>query len=448
MRARPSSAVCRRARYWPRALLREAPEIFEIPPWPLGWILVGALMLLAGKSLVTAGLAHLDPVVAVQGRVLAPASAVVVQPRETGVIKAVHARDGEAVRQNDVLLRIASPATSASIDRLHRERREASLAMLRLAAQLTGDPRALSAPADAEPELVERARWLLATRLQAEQARTVSLRHGIARDRARRAGIAAEFARGEALVSQIGRHIVVEQELVKRGLVSDARLDKVRTGFASAIRRQAELAGRIAELDQRIATWTEKLGGAAFEFDARTRAEHAAAAERFESATRALAQKNRELRDLRAPTDGIVQGVAALGTGNVVAAAQPLLRILPVDADIEVEARVPRRDIRWFVEGQRVTLRLATLETQGHVAGEVASIARDSVDDSRDGPVYAVRIRLARRSLSNEDFASTLAARGEASVVADIQFGARGIFDLVLHALLRQRFGGEVPAAG
>lgn len=184
MRARASDAMRRRARHWPRSLLRDVPDIFEVPPWPLGWIALAAILLLAAKSLLTAGLARLDLLTTTQARVLLPEIAVSARPIERDLIGDVRVREGQAVRRGDVLLRIAPGATAQAIADLQRERSEASMDVQRRDALLSGDPRALRAPADADPALVERTRFLLAKQIQARQAHLGSLRAGIARDAA------------------------------------------------------------------------------------------------------------------------------------------------------------------------------------------------------------------------------------------------------------------------
>lgn len=360
MRARASDAMRRRARHWPRALLRDVPDIFEVPPWPLGWIALAAVLLLAAKSLLTAGLAQLDLRTTTPARVLAPEIAVSAGPIERGVIGDVRVREGQAVRQGDVLLRLAPSTTAQAISRLRRERSEASMDLRRLEALLSGDPRALRAPADADPALVERARFLLARQIQARQAHLRSLRAGLARDAA---------------------------------------------GFR-----------------------------------ARALAERAEATRRFEAASRSLALKRRELQDLSAPADGFVQGASALAIGSPVAGAQALLRIVPADAEFEIEARVPSRNLRWMVEGQRIRLRLAPFEAGdlSRIDGEVAWIAGEAIHDARLGSVYLVRIRIAKQSLSDPARVSALATRKETHLSADIQLDARSMFDWLTQILLRR----------
>lgn len=381
MRAQASDEMRRTVRHWPRALFRDAPEIFEIPPWPLGWILLGAFVLVAGKSFVVAELGKLDLEIGIHGRILAPPSLAEIRSFESGVIGAVLVREGQAVRRGDALLEVASPATAARIDRLVRDRREASLDLLRLAAQLRDDPRALNAPPDADPELVERARWKLASELASEW---------------------------------------------------HARPVRVGAPKGKTVRIHAEGAG--------IAAPSGTLIGAGTKFVSRTRVEHAKAAERIESIDRKLAQAYRTLRVLRAPVDGIVRGVEALADGNAIAAAQTLMTILPADADIEIETRLTTRDMRWIVAGQRIVLQILPANSgyKMQVDGEITWVARDPVADARLGWVHPVRIRIARQSLSDPN----IAPRMETPINGDIRLGPLSMIDWLMRSLSRERLVG------
>jgi hypothetical protein len=152
----------------------------------------------------------------------------------------------------------------------------------------------------------------------------------------------------------------------------------------------------------------------------------------------------RERRDVRAPMDGLVHRVPALAEGDLIAARQPLMRILPADAEIEFEARLSSRSVRWIVEGQWIALRLApsTRESPVNVEGEVTWVGREAVNDAHAGPIFPVRIRIASQSLADRHLAFALAARAEKRITADIQLGAQSVIDLVTYGLLYKPMNG------
>jgi len=447
MRAHASDAIRRRARHWPRAFLRDTHEIFEVPPWPLGWIAVAAILLLAVNSLVTAELGQLDLVTTTQARVLPSAVTVSALPLEGGVIGDVRVHEGQSVLRGDILLHVASNETARAIARLQVERSDAAMDLRRLDTLLSGDPRELHAPADTEPALVERARFRLAEQILAEQARVRSLRSGVARDIARRVEIESAIASTRGSLAQLNRRMAVEERLVERNLVSEVRLHRVRSEVADALHARAELARRLSEADARIASAGRMLKVAAAEFRARTLAERAKATQRFDAASRALALKRRELQALSAPADGYVQGASALAIGSAVNGAQPVLRILPADASIEIEAQVPGRTLRWMVEGQRVRLRLAPFEGGDvlKVDGEVARIGGEAVHEAPLGSVYSARFRIARQSLADPALVAALAARTETPLTVDIQLDARSLLDWLMQTS-PLRLSGALPA--
>jgi len=439
MRA-PSDAIRGRARHWPRALLRDVPEIFEVPQWQLGWITVAAVLLLAAKSLVTTGVGELDLVTATRARVLSPAITVRGLPNEPGVIGAVRVREGQAVRSGEVLLRIASTAAAETITRLERERSEALMDMRRMDALLAGDPRLLRAPAETDPALVERARSLLATQMQARQARVGALRASIARDAARRAEIASDIANMQVVLAKWNRRIAVEEALAERKFVSAARLARIRGELDGGYRGHLALERQLAEADTRIASAEAILKRAAPEFRAQAFAQRARAAQRLEAASRSLALRRSELKELSAPADGFVHGVSALAIGRPVTGAEALLQILPADGEFEIEAGMPSRILRWMVEGQRVRLLLAPSESgdASKVDGEITWIAREAVHEARLGLVYPVRVRIASLSLSDPSRVSALAADTGTRLSVEIRLDARSMLDWLMQTWRRR----------
>ena len=125
--------------------------------------------------------------------------------------------------------------------------------------------------------------------------------------------------------------------------------------------------------------------------------------------------RHSEYQRLRAPVSGTVQQLAVNTVGGVVQPAQALMVIVPDDAQPVVEAYILNKDIGFIRVGQpvRVKLEAFPFTAYGVVPGVVETISRDAIDLSQgngsqragndktaqQGLVYAVRIRLERRTI-------------------------------------------------
>jgi hemolysin D len=125
--------------------------------------------------------------------------------------------------------------------------------------------------------------------------------------------------------------------------------------------------------------------------------------------------RRREYQQLRAPVSGTVQQLTINTIGGVVQPAQPILVIVPDDAQAVVEAHILNKDIGFIKVGQpvRVKLEAFPFTDYGIVPGVVETISRDAIDlnqsgapqrdekgrPAQQGLVYAARIRLDKRTI-------------------------------------------------
>src|SRR5438874_7043823 len=80
------------------AFLPAALEIVETPPSPIGRAIAVTIALLFCLALAWACWGEVDIVAAAPGKIVPSGQTKIVQPFETGVVRAVHVRDGQTVR--------------------------------------------------------------------------------------------------------------------------------------------------------------------------------------------------------------------------------------------------------------------------------------------------------------------------------------------------------------
>ena len=124
------------------------------------------------------------------GKIIPSGRTKVIQPFETGVVRAIHVQDGQAVKAGDVLIELDPTMNAAERDHLQSDLLAAQLDVARLRAALAGgdDPLAdFTPPADADPALIEMQRQLLLNQVDraARQARRARPPAGAEGSRAR-----------------------------------------------------------------------------------------------------------------------------------------------------------------------------------------------------------------------------------------------------------------------
>ena len=136
------------------AFLPAALEIVEMPPSPIGRAIGASIILLFGAALAWSWWGTIDIVASATGKIVPSGRTKVIQPFETGVIRAIRVDDGQAVKAGDLLIELDPTVNAAERDHLRNDLLAERLNIARLRAALAGgdDPLAdFTPPADADP---------------------------------------------------------------------------------------------------------------------------------------------------------------------------------------------------------------------------------------------------------------------------------------------------------
>ena len=176
----------------------------------------------------------------------------------------------------------------------------------------------------------------------------------------------AAFLDAQQALAELERERDVYFRELDQKIAERAALDTERQRIV-AERRSAAL-DRISQIDARLATLLE---------------EKSTAERRLSAAT------------LRAPASGIVDQLSVFTIGGIADAGAELMRIVPTDADIEIEATFSNQDIGFMRVDQSANIGLHAYPSErfGFLEGEVSDIAADSTEISTDQWGFVVRIQ-------------------------------------------------------
>jgi multidrug efflux pump subunit AcrA (membrane-fusion protein) len=122
------------------AFLPAALEITETPPSPVGRAIGASIIGVFCVALVWASLGSVDIVATAAGKIVPGGRTKLIQPFETGVVRAIHVRDGQTVKAGDVLIELDPTMIEADQERQKSDLVAANLDVARLRAALTDDP--------------------------------------------------------------------------------------------------------------------------------------------------------------------------------------------------------------------------------------------------------------------------------------------------------------------
>lgn len=400
--------------------LPAALEIMEKPPSPgLRWLLLGicALFVVAlGWSLI----GKVDVIATASGKVIPSGNVKVIQPVELGSVRAIHVRNGQHVEAGQLLVELDSTLAGADEAAANARLLTSDLQTARnmaLIGHVSGGPTRFVAPSGTPPDVVRAQQQYVATTIAEYDGERAGLVQRRAQHQADLASAEAEIAKLERTLPLVDQQIAARQQLTEKGYFSRLKLleyqqlrvehiQNLEVQRANAARAKAQIAEIDANLLQLRGTFGRTALAQVVEGQDKSRVGR-------QEVTKSA--RHSEYQRLRAPVAGTVQQLAVNTVGGVVQPAQPLMVIVPDDAQPVVEAYILNKDIGFIRVGQHVRVKLEAFPFTefGVVPGVVETISRDAIDlnqssgSQRNGNgkgaqqelVYAVRIRLERRTI-------------------------------------------------
>ncbi len=373
------------------------------------WVVAGATL----SAIAVMGLYPVDKVVTVPGKVVAGVPNIVVQPLDTAIVQQISVHEGQIVHAGDRLATLdptfaAADATAsdaqvaslrAEVDRLEAESEDRPY---------SGDG---SQPSQIQAMIYAQRHAEMQAKLENYAQRIAGLNVKLEQSSTDINSYVEQFR-----VAQTKENMRRELEHLQVGsrlntLDADAQRAEVQRALQAAVAARksarAELDGMIAERDAHTVQFKTEVSQQLAEQGRRL-------ADAEDQARKASLR--RRLTVLLADRDAIVLNVAKVSVGSVVQSGDELIKLVPADAPLQIEASIPGREAGFVHAGNHAVIKFATLPytTYGYATGTLRMVSADSFDAPRTGSE-----RLARPTLSQPEPDSANAFyRGTVSVDA------------------------------
>lgn len=390
---------------------------------------------------IWANFSMLDEVTRGEGKIIPSSDVQALQSLDPGIAEEFLVQEGDVVERGQVLVRLRNIEASSDLEanRVRFLGLQASIARLQAEA---ANKDTLEFPQEVRDEapqsVIEELNAFRANKLQMKgQTRVLEeqlnqreqeldelttrindLQDVIRLQRQERGMIAPLVARGSAPrmeLLQLDRALK-ERQTELNGLTTSkprilsaieeakARLAEVKQ--AAAADAQTELASRMVELNE----IRERLSGL---------------------------QERKVRKEIRSPVSGTVQELTVNTVGGVVRAGEDLIKIVPKDDQLIVEARVQPSDRAFIYPGQQAVIKLTAYDFSiyGGLRGELISISADTIEDDKGNSFYRVRLRTYEKELKRKGEILPIIPGMVASV--DILTGQKSVMQYLLKPFIK-----------
>ena len=368
------------------AFLPAALEITDTPPSPVGRAIVWAVIAVFSLALLWACLGKVDIVATAPGKIIPSGRTKIIQPFETGVVRAIHVRDGQRVKAGDPLIDLDPTINAAEKNHLKADLLAAELDIARLKAELSSPADPLSTyapPKEAAPALLTAQRHYLLTQAEERRAKIAAPDRQKAQKEAEAATTKATIAKLEATIPLLTQKADVHRALIGQQLVTKLAYFETEGKLVEEEHELEVQHHHLLEAEAAIAAITETRNHTASEFERQLDAD-LAEAERKAAGLREDIKKADEktaLQHLAAPVDGVVQQLSMHTIGGIVTPAQQLLVVVPLDSELEIEAMISNKDVGFIEEGQEAQIKVDTFPftRYGLLSGRILHVSGDAI---------------------------------------------------------------------
>ncbi|WP_417828855.1 HlyD family type I secretion periplasmic adaptor subunit [Thalassospira sp.] len=419
----------RMTRYLSHAVLLEEGGISVFVRSAMVMLSVGVLALVAWSATT-----EIKETAITFGQVMPTGAVNKIQHLEGGIIEEIRVRDGDLVEKGQVLVRLRADGAQAELSQTETRLGNLQLEAERYRALAEGREPDFTRLMMQYPELAQNQDeiYRIQTELDANQSEILQVQ--IKERNAELAQLSEQEATLRKSVDLLSQEVTMRRSLYEQGLNSKVLFLNIQRELNEA---QGNLSGVIAEKARARETIAE----------ANLRLNELEKSQREEAITELgrlggeIAQAREALRKLRdrverleivAPTRGYIKGLQFTTIGGVIAPAQVVMELVPVDDVLIAETRISTEDIGHVHLGQPVTVKVSAFDfiRYGGISGDLVSISASTFVDEEGRPYYKGRVAL------DKDFVGEGATAQKIipgmTVQADIQTGERTLLEYLL----------------
>lgn len=378
---------------------RIAPDQDDRPFRLIGIILFVVVFIGFGGWAIFAPLGSAAPAT---GMIVVKSERKTIQHLEGGILDRLFVREGDRVKQGQLLAELDITQVQANLDVLSSQLLAVQAKIARLQAERSGASEvswptpSLDSSGERFSEMVSEQKALFIKRRSSLEGEVNILNRRIAQLQSRADGLLESKRTQEALLVSFDDELKNLKQLLLQGYVDEVRVRDLE-------RRVVELKGRLQQVNSDIKSAEIQIGEtelqiiqrkAVYDADVQNQlAELQAQRVQLEEQYR-VARDRLDRSEIKAPSDGVILTIEVTTEGGVVPGSQPFITIVPEGDELVVEARVNPVDVDRVNVGQSAEIQFSAFDQNAipKIFGEVVSVSPDALVDRATGLSYYLSV--------------------------------------------------------
>ncbi len=342
--------------------------------------------------------APIDSAALAPGHVTVKSHSKTVQHLDGWIVSQLLAKDGDIVKEGDVLLKLDRTEVNAQLEILRGQMIALSSQMARLVAERDNlneisFPDNLKDLSDAHiVEARQGENQIFQARKNSIEGETTVLKQRISQLNSKINGLQGQRSSKQQLMVSYSEEVKDLKELLAQGFADRQRLRDIERNHASVIGEIAGLTSEVAGSEIQIGEtklqilqlqkkFQEEVVGKLGEVQA----------ELYDVSQRFTATSDKVTRtDIKAPASGRVLGLSVHNVGGVITPGKPILDIVPQQEELIIDAQVSPIDIDRVRTGLIAEVRFSAFKQAlvPKVMGKVINLSADKLTEERSGNTY------------------------------------------------------------
>jgi HlyD family secretion protein len=359
---------------------------------------VSALALFGGTIGLWAAVSPLSGAVVAPGQFVVDTNVKKIQHQNGGIVAVLPVREGQRVKAGDLVLQLDETLTRANLQVIVKQLDEIMARQARLEAERNGGAMVLVPELQARMDVPDVAKSvadearLLETRRSQREGQKQQLTKRVEQLGEEISGIQAQVISRDEQIRLLKLELGGLRDLFKNNLVPMTRIMPVEREAANMLGQKGQLVAQRAQTEGKISEIRVQLLQLDIDMQTETGKElrelQAKSAELLERKVAAEDQLKRV--DIRSPIDGYVHQLNVHTIGGVISPAEPAMMIVPLNEELQIEARVMPTDIDQLFVGQKgvVKVQAGNQRVTPEIAGTISRIAADVTREQQTGMTY------------------------------------------------------------